>query len=734
MATVPTYDRFTQAPGAGRADTFTPPRTPGPGAVMAGQVQDAGRALSSAAGTAVDMVTKIQNEANALRVESALNDLRTESLTLAADKDRGYLNRTGEAAFKGEGGVPLTEEYSGLLAKRASELSASLGNDAQRAAFTRAAAGVDQQFRAGVTSFEIKQYQAYQKSVLQGTIDTSTAAVIANINNPEFDPSNSVAAVSGAARELATKQGLAPAQVEAAGTAAVAQMWVGAVSTALEQGDPELAKALLEDNTAAFATQPLLLAKVRSAVKIEVDKADARAWTLLSKEAEQGDAAAEALSETMVSPVFGGARISSRVGPRTPPVLAGGKTGSANHGGVDWAVPAGTKVAAMGGGEVIEVQATDKGGFGKYVKVRHPDGTVSTYAHLDSVDVKVGDPVSAGAIIARSGSTGNSTGPHLHVEVEDAEGNTLDPLALIGKTMTGRAPGRRKTLAEVRADALAAAGDDPRRQDAFVAEAERDYVQGEQEQRDREAQASDALQPYLRPGGATSWTQIPPDIWNALSPQQQTSTQNFFATMAEQATKGQDVKTDPAVYSRLMGLYSNSPQAFANLEPLDFVGKLSPSDFRTMVDRQAAIKKGKPDTQEQVSMSRAMGVATRQLASIGLTGEKDADEVGEFQSAMWREVQAYISTTGKQPDDTVLLNITRDLLRKVQIGRTTVRGYEIAATPSKPNTPVYTLVPRDAAEKIRASYAKDKKPPPTPQQLSNEYRRGLRLGIFQLEN
>jgi hypothetical protein len=162
MATVPTYDRFTQAPGAGRADTFTPPRTPGPGAVMAGQVQDAGRALSSAGGAAVDLVTKIQNEANALRVEAALNDLRSESMTLTADKDRGYLNRTGEAAFKGEGGVPLTEEYGGLLSKRASELAASLGNDAQRAAFTRASADIDRQFRAGVTTLVVKQYQTYK--------------------------------------------------------------------------------------------------------------------------------------------------------------------------------------------------------------------------------------------------------------------------------------------------------------------------------------------------------------------------------------------------------------------------------------------------------------------------------------------------------------------------------------------------------------------------------------------
>lgn len=738
MATVPTYDRFTQAPGAGRADTFSPPRTPGPGGVVAGQLQDVGRALSSAGAQATDMVIKVQQEANALRVEAALNDLRSESMTLTADKDRGYLNRTGEAAFKGEGGVPLTEEYSGLLAKRASELSASLGNDAQRAAFTRAAAGVDQQFRAGVTSFEVKQYQAYQKSVREGTISTSSAAIVANVANPAYDDTADRTAILASGYELARTQGLAGNQIEAAGYNALAQARADAVSVALEQGDPDLAASYLDEYAADFKTQPLLLAKLRSTVKTEKDKDDARQWASFESETEIAQETGQALSgEVMVAPVYGGARVSSGFGPRTAPALAGGGKGSANHGGIDYAVPLGTKVAAMAGGEILEVDAVGKGGLGKFVRVRHPNGFVSTYAHLNDVDVKAGDTVAGGAIIARSGSTGKSTGPHLHVEVLDADGNPIDPLTAIGRPLTGGARGAagKPTLEEMRGRARLAAGDDVRRQEAFVAEVDRKYAAGQQEQRDREAQAADAVQPYLRPNsGVTSWTQIPPNVWNALSPQQQTSIQDRFASDAARAAaaaeEGTKRKTDPVKLTSLMGLYATAPQAFAQLDPLTYMNALSEGDYEQMLTRRADVLKGKPDKAEQVSMSRAMSVAGRQLVGLGLDPKKDADEYAEFQGAMWNEVQRYRQSTGKEPDDGALLGITRDLLREVQVGRTKMRGYEV---PAIPGDKVYSLVPRDAAKMIRSSYAASGKGEPTPQQLSNEYREGLRLGIFQPE-
>ncbi|HEX2706217.1 MAG TPA: M23 family metallopeptidase, partial [Candidatus Lustribacter sp.] len=84
------------------------------------------------------------------------------------------------------------------------------------------------------------------------------------------------------------------------------------------------------------------------------------------------------------------------------------------HAGIDLAGPVGTRVRAMSSGTVVF--AGDRGGYGTNVEIKYWDGSVSWYAHLSSVEVTIGDTVNAGEIVARSGNTGHSTGPHLHLE------------------------------------------------------------------------------------------------------------------------------------------------------------------------------------------------------------------------------------------------------------------------------------------------------------------------------
>lgn len=104
-----------------------------------------------------------------------------------------------------------------------------------------------------------------------------------------------------------------------------------------------------------------------------------------------------------------GARISSRFSlNRMHPILKIMRP----HYGVDYAVPIGTKVAAAAAGKVIF--AGNKNGYGNVVEIQHGNGLKTLYAHLSSFSVKAGQNVSAGQIIAKAGSTGVSTGPHLH--------------------------------------------------------------------------------------------------------------------------------------------------------------------------------------------------------------------------------------------------------------------------------------------------------------------------------
>ena len=103
--------------------------------------------------------------------------------------------------------------------------------------------------------------------------------------------------------------------------------------------------------------------------------------------------------------------VTSRVGLRHDPIDGGMK----HHNGVDIAVPVGTKVKAIAAGRVVESAA--RGGYGNLVTIEHAGGMVSLYGHNAQLEVRVGDQVEAGQTVALSGSTGRSTGPHLHFEL-----------------------------------------------------------------------------------------------------------------------------------------------------------------------------------------------------------------------------------------------------------------------------------------------------------------------------
>jgi len=106
-----------------------------------------------------------------------------------------------------------------------------------------------------------------------------------------------------------------------------------------------------------------------------------------------------------------------------------GPRGRGFHAGIDLLAPRGTPVLAAGPGTVTWA-ARRVGGWGRLVVVRHPDGVRTLYAHLASIDVRVGDEVSGGAILGRVGSSGNATGPHLHFEVR-VRGAAIDPLGAL---------------------------------------------------------------------------------------------------------------------------------------------------------------------------------------------------------------------------------------------------------------------------------------------------------------
>ncbi|MFN3786585.1 MAG: M23 family metallopeptidase, partial [Thiothrix sp.] len=100
------------------------------------------------------------------------------------------------------------------------------------------------------------------------------------------------------------------------------------------------------------------------------------------------------------------------------------------HKGVDYAGPMGTDIFAVGGG-VVAFVGNRGDGYGNVVEIDHGDGLLSRYAHLSEANVREGQVVKKADFIARMGSTGRSTGPHLHLEVLK-NGEQVNPRDYLG--------------------------------------------------------------------------------------------------------------------------------------------------------------------------------------------------------------------------------------------------------------------------------------------------------------
>jgi murein DD-endopeptidase MepM/ murein hydrolase activator NlpD len=116
--------------------------------------------------------------------------------------------------------------------------------------------------------------------------------------------------------------------------------------------------------------------------------------------------------------------ITSGFGARLDPFLGR----PALHTGVDFRAISGSPARATAGGTVII--AGEAGGYGNMVEIDHGNGITTRYGHLSEIDVTVGQVVAKDAIIGHTGSTGRSTGPHLHYEVR-VDGAPIDPMTFI---------------------------------------------------------------------------------------------------------------------------------------------------------------------------------------------------------------------------------------------------------------------------------------------------------------
>lgn len=185
--------------------------------------------------------------------------------------------------------------------------------------------------------------------------------------------------------------------------------------------EQEELKLLLEKDNESLNNDKIEVENLKSELEKEEDELESEIEKIASQSVVNGE------SQVISSgswPVPGYSRISSPYGYRIHPIFNTKKM----HTGIDIPAPTGTPTVSIDSGKVIF--AGIKGGYGKTVMIQHDDGKVTLYAHNSELTVSVGQRVQKGQVIAKIGSTGNSTGPHLHFEVR-INGKHVNPVPFI---------------------------------------------------------------------------------------------------------------------------------------------------------------------------------------------------------------------------------------------------------------------------------------------------------------
>lgn len=187
----------------------------------------------------------------------------------------------------------------------------------------------------------------------------------------------------------------------------------------LENGDQDLNLSIIEkytQNVEEIQANDIEVAKLDINTKIDEAEQKQKAEEQAKKEQEKLDAMPEINGiKIATKPVSG--TITSRYG-------VSSKIRKSSHTGLDISAKSGTPIKVIASGTVI--CAKYSGSYGNLVKIDHGNGVETWYAHTSKMYVKVGQKVEAGKTIAAVGSTGNSTGPHLHLEIR-VNGKTVNP-------------------------------------------------------------------------------------------------------------------------------------------------------------------------------------------------------------------------------------------------------------------------------------------------------------------
>lgn len=646
MARVPTYDNFQAQPAGGLAVQFgavnpvsAQPAIPN---YAAEEAKRAGQAMTQAGEVAGKIAARMQEQADQLRLDDALNQVKEEQLRLTYDKDAGYVNQKGWAALKRESGKPLADEYSDALRERSNEIGAGLGNETQKQAFALNSSRMLQDFRARALAHEAQEYKTHSLSVADGVVKTAVDEIGLSYRDPD--------AVAGAVKRIEAETyrksrllGKSAEEAEADAKNLVSHAHKTAIMSALEQND------------ASYAAE--YFARASKAGQMNADDAFAvRGHITKDMQARVSQAAVLSTTKELAPRFAGGSEAD-----RAFHVAVGAESGYRQFG--KDGKPLTSKAGAIGIAQVLLSTGPEAAKLAGLPWDEHkfrtdPDYnyTIGKAYYSEQLRVFGGDVEKAWAAYnAGAGRLKDAIKKSERSESLAKNDQNVAPVhwlafmpsetrAYVAKNSKAFAQGAGRPQAPTELEFVQSAvgrlpaGATAQQVAMTQTQAERQYTLIEKDKKQREdagfLAAQDAL---VRNGG--NMAALPASIREAIP----ANRWDDILAFAGKTGKGVPIETDWDLYSQLRGMAAKSPADFGGVDLRLYYGKLAPAQREQLLDLQA--KANNPAKQPEVAtLSQQLSIAHNQL---GLKPSNAADK-GKFDDAVMQTLAVETRTKGRE--------------------------------------------------------------------------------------
>lgn len=272
MPRIPTYDSAQVAPNVRPSAFMQAPGGPDAGSIQAEQGQQMANAAGRAGDTAGRLAVDMQQEANQVRVLDAVNKAKERAFDLQFGKDTGYANLKGANALERPDGQSLADEYTGKFKEFSDELSLGLGNDAQRAQFSKIVGDMRTQMYGHAQVHVAQEFRTYQGSVYDGAAANAQRQIALNYNDVQAGGlvDQGIQTIEAAVRSKARLLGLSQEFADTEVRKATSNAHRLAIKTALERNDVGFADGYLKKYKGGMDADDLLA--VQGAITKEMDQ------------------------------------------------------------------------------------------------------------------------------------------------------------------------------------------------------------------------------------------------------------------------------------------------------------------------------------------------------------------------------------------------------------------------------------------------------------------------------